>query len=116
NGSGSGGRRADGEGAGDQPRTEFRAGEVVFRQGDPSDYVYEIESGTIEVYRELAGGAEEPLATLTAGNYVGELGPLLGFPRSASIRAASDVRLIALTSQEFKLKGVDRTVGTALDG
>ena len=91
---------------------EFSAGDVVFRQGDQSDYVYEIESGTIEVYRELAGGAEEVLAELTAGNYVGELGPLLGFPRSASIRAISDVRLLPMTSQEFKLKGVERTVGT----
>lgn len=91
---------------------EFAAGDVIFRQGDQSDFVYEIESGTIEVYRELAEGGEELLATLTAGNYVGELGPLLGFPRSASIRATSDARLVALTSQEFKLKGVERTVGT----
>ncbi|MCL4157349.1 UNVERIFIED_CONTAM: hypothetical protein GTU68_041205 [Idotea baltica] len=96
------------------PRLDFAAGDVVFRQGDQSDFVYEIESGTIEVYRELADGGEKVLANLTAGNYFGELGPLLGFPRSASIRATSDVRLTSLTSQEFKLKGVERTVATQL--
>ncbi len=103
------------DGDADRPKVIFAAGEVVFRQGDASDYVYEIESGTIEVYREMADGVEEQLAELTAGNYVGELGPLLGFPRSASVRAGSDVRLRALTAQEFKLKGIERTVGTALD-
>lgn len=103
------------EQSGQEPQVSFSSGDVIFRQGDASDYVYEIESGTIEVYRELADGVEETLATLTTGNYVGELGPLLGFPRSASIRATSDVQLVALTAQEFKLKGVERTVGTALD-
>lgn len=103
------------EQSGEGPQVSFSSGDVIFRQGDASDYVYEIESGTIEVYRELADGVEETLATLTTGNYVGELGPLLGFPRSASIRATSDVQLVALTAQEFKLKGVERTVGTALD-
>ncbi|MGH1490785.1 MAG: ATP-binding cassette domain-containing protein [Acidimicrobiales bacterium] len=96
------------------PKLEFAAGDIVFRQGDQSDFVYEIESGTVEVYRELADGGETVLATLTTGNYFGELGPLLGFPRSASIRATSDVRLTSLTSQEFKLKGVERTVATQL--
>jgi putative ABC transport system ATP-binding protein len=96
----------------DSPRRELAAGELLFRQGDHSDFVYEIESGTVEVYRELVDGGEEVLATRTDGNYVGELGPLLGFPRSASVRAVSDVALVALTAQEFKLKGVERTVGT----
>lgn len=82
----------------------FAAGEVIFRQSDPSDYVYEIRSGTIEVIRELVGGGEERLATREAGNYVGELGPILGFPRSAMVRAVSEVSLAPLTAQQFKAK------------
>lgn len=89
----------------------FAAGDVVFRQSDPSDYVYEIRSGTIEVIRELAGGAEERLATREAGNYVGELGPILGFPRSATVRAVSDVSLALLTAQQFKKKTSSLTRG-----
>ncbi|MEE9417118.1 MAG: ATP-binding cassette domain-containing protein [Acidimicrobiales bacterium] len=82
----------------------FAAGEVIFRQSDPSDYVYEIRSGTIEVIRELVGGGEERLATREAGNYVGELGPILGFPRSATVRAVSKVSLAPLTAHQFKAK------------
>jgi putative ABC transport system ATP-binding protein len=86
----------------------LEAGEVLFRQGDSSDYIYEIEEGRIDVVRELIDGGEQHLATLVAGNYVGELGPLLGFPRSATVRAADRTRLQAVTVQEFKLEGLGR--------
>jgi putative ABC transport system ATP-binding protein len=88
------------------PATEvvYLAGEVVFRQNDHADLVYVIDEGTVEVYRELADGGEEPLAELTAGQYFGELGALMGFPRSASVRAATDVRLTALAPNEFRTR------------
>ena len=90
---------------------ELAAGDTLFRQGDTSDFVYEIAAGDVDVLREQADGSEEHLATLTTGNYVGELGPLLGFPRSATVRARTDARLTPLTVQEFKLQGLDRATG-----
>ena len=63
------------------------AGEVLFRQGDPPDLVYEVKSGLIEVFRERADGSEEPRAEFGAGEYFGELGPMLALPRSATARA-----------------------------
>jgi CRP-like cAMP-binding protein len=42
------------------------------------------------------------LATLGPGRYFGELSPLLGFPRSASARARTDVVLTAYSAQEFR--------------
>lgn len=80
----------------------FVAGEVVFRQNDHADLVYVIEEGEVEVYRELDGGGEEQLTVLGPGRYFGELGALLGFPRSASVRAVSDVRLVAYPPNEFR--------------
>ena len=61
-------------------------GETIFRQGDRSDLVYTIDVGEVDVV-ELAGGGEEHVATIGPGHYFGELGPLLGFPRSATVRA-----------------------------
>jgi putative ABC transport system ATP-binding protein len=52
--------------------------------------------------RVLAGGGEELLATLGPGHYCGELGPLMGFPRSASVRAITDVRLTSMSPQAFR--------------
>ena len=78
------------------------AGTSLFEQGDPSDVVYVIDDGEIDIIRILADGGEEHLARLGAGQYCGELGPLMGFPRSASARAATDARLTVLSPHEFR--------------
>lgn len=76
-------------------------GEELFAQGDASDFVFAIESGSVDVVRVLADGGEEHLATLSAPGYVGELGPLLGFPRSASVRARGAAILRPYTASAF---------------
>ena len=85
-----------------QRNVRLAKGEVLFRQGDPSDVVYVIDSGTLEVVVDRVGGTEEVLARLGPGQHVGELGPLLGLQRSATARATSDCRLTAFTAQEFR--------------
>jgi putative ABC transport system ATP-binding protein len=81
---------------------ELVPGEVLFEQGDPSDRVYVIESGSVEVFRRRAEGGEDLLAALDAGHWFGELGPLIGLPRSASVRAAEPTRLTGMGVQEFR--------------
>jgi putative ABC transport system ATP-binding protein len=83
-------------------RVEHASGSVIFEQGTRGELVYVIESGTVEIDRRLADGGREVLATLDAGDYFGELGPLLGFPRSATAIAASDVALTAYSVQDFR--------------
>ena len=80
----------------------YTAGESIFEQGDRSDLVFVIEEGEIDIVRVLADGAEEPIRVMHAGQYFGELGPTLGFPRSASARARTDVRLTAYDIVEFR--------------
>ncbi len=65
----------------------YAAGESIFEQGDDAHLVYVIKSGNVDVVRVLADGGEEPLNRLGPDQYFGELGPFLGFPRSASVRA-----------------------------
>jgi putative ABC transport system ATP-binding protein len=80
------------------------AGEVLFRQGERGELIYFIESGSLEVYHELADGGVEKLAGVEAGNYVGELGPILNMPRSASVRALSDCLVTGYTVRAFRQK------------
>ena len=75
---------------------------IVFRQEDPPDYVYVIESGEVEIVRELIDGDTERLALLGAGQYFGELGAMLGFPRSATARAVTDAVFTAMPPHEFR--------------
>lgn len=83
-------------------RVEYAARESIFEQGSRGELVYVVEQGEVDVVRVHADGDEEHLATLEAGRYFGELGPLLGFPRSASVRARTDVVLTAYSAQEFR--------------
>jgi putative ABC transport system ATP-binding protein len=81
---------------------KLKKGDVVFRQGEPSDFVYVVETGRLEVVRERADHSDEVVATVATGQHVGELGPLLGLQRSATLRAAVASTLTAYTAPEFR--------------
>ena len=87
----------------------YSAGDSIFEQGDPADLVYVIKSGNVDVIRVLADGGEELLTKLGPDQYFGELGPFLGFPRSASVRATSDVVLTAYSPRVFREKVLHKT-------
>ncbi len=88
--------------AGPPQRVDYSQGEVVFEQGDRASLVYVIQEGEVAIERRLADDGEELLATLGAGQYFGELGALLGFPRSATARAITDITLVAYSARDFR--------------
>ncbi len=91
------------------------AGDVVIRQGDVADRFYLIEEGAFEVTRRASAergspaGTEaatdaaqaEHLRTMGPGEVFGEIGLLRGVPRTATVTAASDGRLLALDGADF---------------
>ena len=93
---------------------EFRAGEIVFEQASRGELVYVIESGTVDIVRRRSDGEAEALASLGAGEYFGELGPLLGFPRSASAIASTETRLVAYNVRDFREQVLNGTRARSL--
>jgi CRP/FNR family transcriptional regulator, cyclic AMP receptor protein len=81
-------------------RTHFAEGQVLFREGDPSDTVFRVLSGAVEILREIDG---KPilLGTVGAGQFLGEMGVVENRSRSATVRAASEVEVEILTPTEF---------------
>jgi len=80
----------------------FKAGEVVFRQGDKGDLVYVIVSGEVEAVREDPdGGEEHVLATMGPGEYFGEMALLSDAPRTATVRAVTELDAIAMARADF---------------
>jgi putative ABC transport system ATP-binding protein len=77
-------------------------GEVLIRQGERGELIYRVDSGLLEVYRELSGGGAEVLARMGPGNYIGELGPILNLPRSASVRAVEESVVTGYTVRAFR--------------
>src|SRR5919106_4695940 len=81
-------------------RRRFEADEILFRQGDPSDFALLILSGSVDVLREVGNDAIV-LGMVRAGEFVGEMGVLEGRPRSATVRAASPVEAELIERQAF---------------
>lgn len=90
----------------------YEQGAVVFRRGDPADALYLVQAGQVDV---LAGGTEEPVASLGPGGFFGEVGLVLGEPRSATLRAATDAELLVLDRADLDaLLAKHPTVGLEL--
>lgn len=85
-------------------RQELAPGEELFHQGDPGTLVYEVDEGSIEIVRELAGGAgEEILQIVEPGGYFGELAPMFGLQRAATARAGATPAVVtAYTLRDFR--------------
>ena len=49
----------------------YEAGHVIIREGEPGDIFYMIESGSVDILVKSKG--EIPVATLTRGQFFGEL-------------------------------------------
>jgi hypothetical protein len=62
------------------------AGHVVIREGDDADALWILIRGELAVTAHGDGPREVELASVTAPDYVGELGILHGIPRTATVR------------------------------
>ncbi len=82
--------------AGSGTTVRFAAGEEIFRQGDSGDRFYVVAEGAVEVITD-----GEHVATTERGGYFGEIALLRDVPRTATIRARSDVELLAVDRDEF---------------
>lgn len=68
-------------------RMEVEEGDVLMRQGEPSDMIFLMESGQITAYREKEDGSRERLQTMRDWNVVGEVGFFLETRRTATVIA-----------------------------
>ncbi len=81
-------------------RVRVRAGGSLFEAGDPSDALYVVTAGRLEVVD--VDQLDRVLRVLDAGSVVGELGVLSGATRSATVRARRDAELLAITYEDVE--------------
>ena len=82
--------------------TSIPAGEMLVREGEFSTELIAIEEGTADVLR-----AGERIASLGAGDVVGEIGLLRREPRNADVVATSPMRIFSLTHWEIRRMSPD---------
>lgn len=73
-----------------------KAGEVLFRQGAVGDRYYIVADGEVEIVAD-----DRVVAVTGAGGYFGEIALLRDIPRTATVRAKTDVELLALDRDDF---------------
>jgi CRP/FNR family transcriptional regulator, cyclic AMP receptor protein len=91
------------------PVRELRAGEVIFRQGDPASEFFVIQSGTVDIRL-----GNRLLGTLSDRDIFGEMALIDAAPRSATAIAATDVKIVPVGEKQF-LFLVSRTPYFALN-
>jgi len=79
---------------------DFRAGAVIFEEGDPGRALFVVVEGAVEITRATAQGPYV-LNTLGPGDAFGELALIDDFPRSATARVVTPGRLLILYKSDF---------------
>jgi CRP/FNR family cyclic AMP-dependent transcriptional regulator len=78
----------------------FKAGETIISEGDAGDTAFFIVSGSVDVI--IGQGAKaKTVGSLNEGEVFGEMSLIEPGPRSATIRAATDVECLATSYEDF---------------
>ncbi len=80
----------------------FPKHKTVVEEGLPGDYMYVIREGRVKVTKLSGDGREKILELLEAGSFFGEMSLLDSAPRSASVKALTEVRILALARNDLR--------------
>ena len=75
----------------------FAADHVIFEQGDIGDMMYIIKRGQVQVLRD-----NTILATLSDGQFFGEMALVSDEPRNATIKTITDLEALILKKEDFR--------------
>ena len=80
---------------------DFKAGTVLFEEGQVGDFMYVVASGAVEIRRKV-GDTDRVLAVLPPGDFFGEMAILNSRPRSATAVVRVDSRLVVIEGNTFE--------------
>ncbi len=87
----------------DVGRVEYwQAGARVLEEGSHGPRLMVLLEGSVEVLRSDAEGTARSIAQLGPGEVLGEMSLLLDLPRTATVRALTDLRVFAMDRTAFE--------------
>ncbi len=98
-----------------QHRIELKPGEVLFREGDPPDCAFLVQSGSLAI---TTGPEPRLLAEVHAGELLGEMAVIDRSPRTATATAIDLCVLVPITPEQIaeRLLNTDPVVRALLEG
>src|SRR5215470_11035574 len=80
----------------------YPAGAVVFREGDKADGMYLVLEGSALIVRKK-NGEDQTIAIVTQDQSFGEIGLVTDRPRTGTVIAGTDLRVLKVTRYALKL-------------
>jgi len=74
----------------------------VFEEADPSDGIYLVISGEVEIVKQIEVGREVVLSRVKPGEFFGEMGVIDNCGRSAGARTSTETKLAKISSTQFE--------------
>ena len=84
----------------------YKDGDIIFEENSIGKEMYIILTGNAKVIKKK-DGAETTLATLEEGDFFGEMSLFDNSPRSATVKALGDIKLLEINQKNF-LKKISR--------
>jgi HD-GYP domain-containing protein (c-di-GMP phosphodiesterase class II) len=81
---------------------QFLPGDVIVREKTLTDTFCIIQGGRVEITKKFSDGDEMVLTTMDSGDFFGEMALLDQAPRSATVRALSQVTILELSRDDFE--------------
>ena len=81
-------------------KNTYGCGQVIFREGDPGDSMFEVYTGKVGVYANYGTADEKLLTDYFPGKYFGEMGLLDHAPRSATAVALEDDTCVGVVTED----------------
>lgn len=82
-------------------RHNFKANDIIVREGEPCRDVYIVLSGRARIVKDDAFGNSNVIALAEQGSIIGEMGVFTDLKRSASIVADNNLTLLELANEDF---------------
>ena len=80
----------------------YSSGQIIFCEYEPGDSFYLIQSGRVKIVK-IFGSIEKTIDILQPGEFFGEMALLENAPRSASIVALEECRLLEFNRDNFEV-------------
>ncbi len=79
----------------------FTNGEIIIKEGDDGESFFQIIEGNCAVYKNYGQDDQIKLTVLVPGKYFGEMAVIETYPRSTTVVADGDVKVIEIPGEEL---------------
>ena len=86
--------------------------EILIKEGTPGDKIFLLLQGEVVISKKISDGSETDIATISRGEFFGEMAIIEGRERSASVKCLTPCRLATLKNEDFFIivKGFPRLI------